>query len=1505
MMDLAKQFEKPGDIFDFVWSLMEERELSSKDLEFIERNIDKLKSLGRSISGSKLNEILSADSEEYRVKQLEYLGKIGSLWVNGGRINTENLEHLNNRIRIIDIFTDENGKFDSLSSYKFLEKDAETTKRIVDFYDKLISNEHFKEKAVDILKNYSEKLYEEAFDIIKDQEIVFGEPVAEVLADLNRYSEKESLELLAYQKKYNLCDIDRHTLWDIKSQAEELNEFQEKGLIEEINLRKMLTSSILLNKTMLDFIIKFVNTKENLELLKYLNNLPETAIGHNIINKYHIIRLIENEADLELVKKLANDIDIKLGDIFSLLKATKRECSMEVVEKLLQLKNSNPEIYNQYAPDRYHSILDGIQTPEANKYILSLFEENSNPEFIMTQLAYAKQNSIRFNTEIQLKYSDTDLLKVIDGIQLNDYSAKFLLSLDRRVYSSNELRLIQDFTKNIINSEGYSYAQELINQGLFSNKEFTEKIEKLSGYYTIFLKYIKPDNISIVNELLSSITDRNIEINNFMKIVQAINKDNAPFAKELLFGVKYDIPINLIGDILINTRFETVEFAEQICLNNSIPKERISTILKTTNKENLELAAKIFDKNLNINIYDIIDILRSTTNINIELANKLLFDENYNVPIKYIGEIINYFRSAEEITLADHLCLDSSIPREKISVILNATNEANAKFAEKIIVDKNLNISLNEAIEIIRNTTEANIELAEKMLASESVPKKIIPRILGATTGVMRKEERDDKVKFAERLIFEEQIDIKSLVENDEANIDILVKTIQKYVRGTENTAIEFFKSGKLKTYPKILNYSTDSWENIIKRNLLNREIPFFEGYIQYLEDCVSAYAKAKNDNIVELHEKLIKDAIANKDVLKTGLDDITESEINEITMSSDAIKVIDLIGYSAVKAAFPLMIDEFASFIESTSELSSKLSKNEIELLTRAIRPKESKRYNELVQEIAKLKKQLNEIVGEENHKKIKELQNKKAKIDAKIKELKQEPNNQDENIKQQIKNLSKQSKALGAEAQSLYYKSENANQIKELMKEISTKSKEVNEMLKNEGIDPIEIVTKVRVLYSIKEICTDEEYAEIIKLIKPSSPENDIAWNETINKKIFQKLGIEYDKELSDKLELTKCKYLSKMLVSSSSFFSNMKILVNIIKSNPNLTIAEAIDSMPQNTKTRELFEKLGVDYDSFTKVNKDSYTEVKIKLSAEEAKQAAIYNLEEDLNDPLFQSLPQEIREPIFKHLEQIGVTFEKSIKEEWVGDGFSNGSTEYFRLMKNGKPVEFEDMSKIISAIREEILKNEFWTTTNSDFQIENARGTMYTHLIKLRTEDVDKAKDIKDGDTAEIEIHKTDMYNIKQAIGLGNDGQCCTALGKNFNEWSAPTYIMNKCIGAIEVTDKGSFVGNTMIYLAYVDGKPALVLDNIELKTKYQFNDKIRDAFMNYAIKLCEEIGQPDLPIFAGPNRHKLNMGIYPKETHSMNVIGDSGNQQVYLDFDASSHYIGQYETVNIDMYQIR
>ena len=48
------------------------------------------------------------------------------------------------------------------------------------------------------------------------------------------------------------------------------------------------------------------------------------------------------------------------------------------------------------------------------------------------------------------------------------------------------------------------------------------------------------------------------------------------------------------------------------------------------------------------------------------------------------------------------------------------------------------------------------------------------------------------------------------------------------------------------------------------------------------------------------------------------------------------------------------------------------------------------------------------------------------------------------------------------------------------------------------------------------------------------------------------------------------------------------------------------------------------------------------------------------------------------------------------------------------------------------------------------------------------------------------------------------------------------------------------------------------------------------------------------------------MSIFPKDEHSILPIGSTGEQEVYLDYDADSHNIGAFEEpVNIKMYNIR
>ena len=44
--------------------------------------------------------------------------------------------------------------------------------------------------------------------------------------------------------------------------------------------------------------------------------------------------------------------------------------------------------------------------------------------------------------------------------------------------------------------------------------------------------------------------------------------------------------------------------------------------------------------------------------------------------------------------------------------------------------------------------------------------------------------------------------------------------------------------------------------------------------------------------------------------------------------------------------------------------------------------------------------------------------------------------------------------------------------------------------------------------------------------------------------------------------------------MFVSSKDFFNNMKTLVETIKENPELTIEQAFDRMPQNIETKNIY-------------------------------------------------------------------------------------------------------------------------------------------------------------------------------------------------------------------------------------------------------------------------------------------------------------------------------------------
>lgn len=247
---------------------------------------------------------------------------------------------------------------------------------------------------------------------------------------------------------------------------------------------------------------------------------------------------------------------------------------------------------------------------------------------------------------------------------------------------------------------------------------------------------------------------------------------------------------------------------------------------------------------------------------------------------------------------------------------------------------------------------------------------------------------------------------------------------------------------------------------------------------------------------------------------------------------------------------------------------------------------------------------------------------------------------------------------------------------------------------------------------------------------------------------------------------------------------------------------------------------------------------------------------------------------------------------------------NGTNKTLRLFKDNKPIAFDDMKEIINKLKNVIKESNFWNSKQENEQVDNARETLKNHILKLRYNEVKNALDKKAEQAIDLQVQKTDMNNISHALFLGNHASCCTAIGSGCNEWTAPNYIKNKCISSIEITDGNSFVGNTMCYIAKVDGETSLVLDNIEMKPKYQFNDNIRDAIIAYSKQLCAEIGKPDMPIYAGPNKHKVNLDMFELKERNMKIVGSTGYDEIYLDFDACRHTVDPDKGFEISMYKL-
>lgn len=627
------------------------------------------------------------------------------------------------------------------------------------------------------------------------------------------------------------------------------------------------------------------------------------------------------------------------------------------------------------------------------------------------------------------------------------------------------------------------------------------------------------------------------------------------------------------------------------------------------------------------------------------------------------------------------------------------------------------------------------------------------------------------------------------------------------------------------------------------------------------------------NDEQIEKLADIRSEAIKRRDILSGAGIELSDKNIDEVFLKSPemTLNTLNTVGKDTLLYSFSQKIDNVENYIETIGALS--LDNNpDYEQLVLITNPSHSKRFRFIEIEIADLKHKLKISMSSQDKETLINQINSKTKEKNDL-----------------IKNAIKDPKD----------KLETASIFAAITEAESTASEDNNDtdfIFENENNENT----------SIRNRKHSASVKEILPYMNPKTEEQKKEYNQQLNKMLYAAFEMETpDDTITEMLDFKTGKYIPTLFNTDEDFKDNFAALVQILEESTNTDTLEIFNQLPQNQATKNQFKKLGLNYDRWVKYNPDSYIKVIIQTDIEKQQQSAIKNLEADFNDELFKRLPETEKQQLFDALNKEGYKAVEKEEAIYEGEGFYNGTKKVLRLYKNDTPIVFEDMDKIIKILKNELNIKDFWNKKHDDKNINNAKETIKNHILKMRYKEVKNASEKKADKAINLQIQKADMNDISHALFLGNDSSCCTAVGTGINMWTAPNYIKNKLISCIEVKDGDNYAGNTMCFIAKINGKASLVLDNIELKPKYQFNDKIRDAIIEYAAKLTQELGKPDMPIYTGANRHKVNLNSFPMNSETFSIIGSTGDDEIYLDFDSDPHQIDEENEFTCELYRIK
>ena len=309
--------------------------------------------------------------------------------------------------------------------------------------------------------------------------------------------------------------------------------------------------------------------------------------------------------------------------------------------------------------------------------------------------------------------------------------------------------------------------------------------------------------------------------------------------------------------------------------------------------------------------------------------------------------------------------------------------------------------------------------------------------------------------------------------------------------------------------------------------------------------------------------------------------------------------------------------------------------------------------------------------------------------------------------------------------------------------------------------------------------------------------------------------------------------------------------------------------------NAQTQTQFDEMNMDYNNWVKPSKQNEVHFVSKDANQEHLSQISAQITEDMNT-LMQT-------PVKEFLKKQFPSFIKG-DEFVIPNEYLTNKSKLEGFVK--KLADTSEQGQLY-----QVWKRAQRNAVNPDPKLAAMAKNTLTVLDHLnqRLDDISKVPDTKAVKTLDLTIKMWDR-NPQKDIFQGNYSTCCIGMG-NGNGSAMPHYIMNTAYNMIELVDNSSkkTVGNALCYfIKGENGKPAFIIDNIEINNSVKPSSKVgiqlRNSMVEYASKVSKDVtGNDNTPIYMSSSYNDVPCDDLARHTETISFLGDIDTQYINMD----------------------